>query len=199
MHCIASHSNACFSTLLPVDDLTLDKGSLDRKWQDAENALKKSRDEGTEQKQAIAELTKSAEARLLAMTEQRDRLTTELSAVKRELAENKSSYDTKLDDTDTTLRREIGSLKKQLTDSQQGREDAIRDMEISLKKANAECAAVQKQLNDLQTTADKRQDELQNQLDKESEALRVLSAELTVKFRILLIPFLTKLPSSHNT
>lgn len=164
-----------------MDDLTLDKSSLERKCQEAEHALKKCRDELIEQKQATVELTTTAEARLTAMTEQRDRLATELSAVKRELADNKTSYDTKLDDTDTTLRREIASLKKQLSDSQQGRELAIGDMEIALKKANAECASLQSHLNDLQTTANNRQIELKTQLDKESDALRAMSTELTVK------------------
>ena len=176
-----------------MDDLTLDKGSLDRKWQEAENALKRSRDEVAEQKQANAELSQTFEARLASMTEQRDRLTTELSAVRRELAENKSSYDTKLDDTDTTLRREIASLKKQLADSQQGREVAIGDMEISLKKVNAECATLQKQLSELQTTADNCETELKAQLEKESQAVRALSTELTVsEVPILLKPPLAK-------
>ena len=105
----AIHTNDFSSTFLSVDDLTLDKGSLDRKLQEAENVLKKFRDELSEQKQAI---TAEAEARLAAMTEQRDRLTVELSALKRELADNKSSYDTKLEDTDTTLRREIASARR---------------------------------------------------------------------------------------
>ena len=132
-----------------------------RRAQEAEAAQKKLRDELAQQKRSIAALEEQTAAAARDLTAQRDKLSSEVAALRRELADAHDKHASTLDATEGSLKREVASLRKDLAAAKDALAAAVDDHEAAARAAAAAAAALRTQLADQKSAADKRQEEMQ--------------------------------------
>jgi len=132
-----------------------------RRAQEAEAAQKKLRDELAQQKRSMAALEEQTAAAARDLTAQRDKLSSEVAALRRELADAHDKHVSTLDATEGSLKREVASLRKDLAAAKDALAAAVDDHEAAARAAAAAAAALRTQLADQKSAADKRQEEMQ--------------------------------------
>jgi chromosome segregation ATPase len=132
-----------------------------RRAQEAEAAQKKLRDELAQQKRSMAALEEQTAAAARDLTAQRDKLSSEVAALRRELADAHDKHVSTLDATEGSLKREVASLRKDLAAAKDALAAAVDDHEAAARAAAAAAAALRTQLADQKSAAEKRQEEMQ--------------------------------------